>query len=375
MSIHQRFTPSGKHTHFDTGYDSLSNYIEAMRQIIRETRCDLAHQNDAMIIETNAPRQNTPSITNKRAKQGILLIHGLMDSACIMSSLYQYFDTQGYKVVNLLLPGHGTRPGDLLDISLESWLACVRFAIAEIRREVSSLTVVGFSLGAALTIYMKQTAEPIDKLLLFAPAIQIKNRLNKLTPLAHRFKDYSVSFAWVNRALDLDYAKYQSLTVNAVYQVSRLINLIHKQDKSLVDCPCMSIMSFDDETISSTAAMAFVESFSHPQNHIWLYSNHELSNTDSVTVLPSHYPDQNILHFSHTALTIAPHHPHYGENGDFRDFGHYRIDNRSYQRNKHKPIVLGAVSYRAMKHNHLRRLHYNPDFEAMMERVDAFLAT
>ena len=72
------------------------------------------------IVDGNAPFELKPSGgyhagREKPYRRGVLLTHGLTDSPYFMRHLAAFFQENGFSVMAVLLPGHGTRPGDLLD--------------------------------------------------------------------------------------------------------------------------------------------------------------------------------------------------------------------------------------------------------------------
>ena len=68
---------------------------EKLRQIIQKKREQVAARNlnaakDPMLLEQVSPALHIPSST-KRSDTAFLLIHGLLDSASIMRSIYDYY--------------------------------------------------------------------------------------------------------------------------------------------------------------------------------------------------------------------------------------------------------------------------------------------
>ena len=84
------------------------------------------------------PRTSTPDwsrtqvmpVANPRG--GVLLVHGLSDSPYIMRGLAEYLHGQGWYVVALRLPGHGTAPSGLLEVKWQDWAAAVRLAAKDL---------------------------------------------------------------------------------------------------------------------------------------------------------------------------------------------------------------------------------------------------
>ena len=82
--------------------------------------------------------------------RGVLLIHGLNDTPFSMWDLGFRFAKACYLVRGILLPGHGTVPGDLLEVGLPEWREAVAKAIWSFRGEADRLVIAGFDLGANL---------------------------------------------------------------------------------------------------------------------------------------------------------------------------------------------------------------------------------
>src|SRR5688500_9902352 len=63
-----------------------------------------------------------------RARLAALLVHGLTDSPYSMRALADTLLAQGYYVVVLRLPGHGTIPSGLVNVGWEDWYESVVLA-------------------------------------------------------------------------------------------------------------------------------------------------------------------------------------------------------------------------------------------------------
>ncbi len=321
--------------------------------------------------------ENSTKKTEKKP-HGILLIHGLMSSPVGMSSLNTYFEKKGYLVRSVLLPGHGTQPSNLLDVSYHDWLNMCRSSIKALREEVEHVTVIAFSAGTTLAIYLTLTEKNmgIDSLVLFAPALTLNNPLRPFIPFLYKLRNFSSKINWPILKQEDDYAKYQSLPINAVYQITTLMKLIDNIQYS-INIPIYMVSSESDETVSHEKALQFFLKQKNPLNRGIIYTPNVRQfqkthkNINSLTVRSSYYPEQNILDFSHTALAISPEHPHYGKQGDFFDFSHYAP--KEHEKLKHKPLHYGAISRKNLKKHYIQRLSYNPDFDYLANDIDSFL--
>ncbi len=103
-----------------------------------------------------------------------ILIHGLFDTAFAMRDLANSLSRLCFESRVLLLPGHGTRPADLMVVDHKDWLAHVEAAVAQARRESERVVLAGFSLGAALALAVAaESPEKVDAVIGLSPAYRL----------------------------------------------------------------------------------------------------------------------------------------------------------------------------------------------------------
>jgi esterase/lipase len=369
--MQSRFIPSPEMNMPLSNFTSFADYIAAMRAHIRAARTDLTGATAEMIIDANSPRESVP--TGSTVKKGILLIHGLLDSPMMLKSLYDHFEKQGFLVRSLLLPGHGTRPADLLNVTLESWLETVRYGISTFGDEVDKLYLLGFSTGAGIALHHALHGLRCDGLILFAPPHRLANRFAGLSRYLRAFKWISPNAAWLLKADDNDYAKYQSLCYNAIYQVVKLARLLKAERSTSLKIPLFVVASQEDEAVDTSACLDYFRGQTHPESQFVLYSRHPQTFADArIQVTPSHLPDQKILDFSHVCLTVAPDHPHYGKQGDYQEFLHYQFALARRLQPPQMEVYQGAFNLGNLRTHYLQRLTYNPYFRELLQRLDHF---
>ena len=231
---------------------SYRSYMQATRAHIQATRRDLHDANAEHIIEANCPAEYRPAANSKHAHQGILLVHGLLESPYNLYSIFQHYRQQGYWVRSLLLPGHGTVAEALLDCQWQNWLATVYFGITSFQGLVEDINIIGFSTGASLALYLSLCGAAIDRIVAFAPAIYLRN------PLAHCAQYLAHLYPWFMRHREIDYAKYQSLPFHAIAQVAHLSRrLAQASQHTAITTPMLMILSDADEVISSDKTRRF----------------------------------------------------------------------------------------------------------------------
>jgi alpha-beta hydrolase superfamily lysophospholipase len=164
-------------------------------------------------------------------KGAVLLVHGLSDSPYSMRALAETFFAQGYYVLVLRLPGHGTIPSGLLDVTWKDWFAAVTLAAkhAAAHRGSGPFIAGGHSTGAALlTLYSVRSLEDASlprpaRLYLVSPAIGISPAAaltNVVSGLS--FMPYFEKSKWIDVLPEYDPFKFNSFPVNAGNQIHRL---------------------------------------------------------------------------------------------------------------------------------------------------------
>ena len=167
-------------------------------------------------------------LSTAQPKGGVLLLHGMSDSPYSLRALGQRFHREGYQVVGLRLPGHGTAPSGLRDVRWPDMAAAVRLALDHLEARIGErpLHIIGYSTGAALALnasldVIEQGAGRIpDSLVLISPAIRVhasaalanfKNSLAGLPGLD--------GLAYLSVMNEFDPFKYNSFATNAGAQV------------------------------------------------------------------------------------------------------------------------------------------------------------
>jgi len=376
--------PGLKYPDHDLGLP-FSEYILKCQNLIKNSRLDLENNLDPdHIIEANSPFEFKPKMAeNKKIRYGALLLHGLLDCPFVMRDVGKHLQDHGLLVRSLLLPGHGTVPGALLNVKYEDWLQTMNYGLANLSQDVDKIFLVGFSTGAALALHhaLKHTPNSVVGLILLAPAIKIYSSLDFTT----RWPNY-ISWAWerakwMSLQPEIDYTKYQSIAFNAAYQVYRLTAEIKKiSEQNSLTHPMMVVISQDDQTVSSQATINYFQQHTKENSELLIYSNRQnYVNDPRVVVRPASHPDWNISDISHVAIPIAPYNPRYGMNGDYIYASHVEEDKA-----ENKKIIYSA--YNPAQNDWFnfidrlrrdptiyQRLTFNPDFTFLKLMMSQFI--
>ncbi len=85
---------------------------------------------------------------------GVLLVHGFAGTPAEFDPLAAHLAAQGYIVVAPLLAGHGGGPDALAATTWQDWVGSAQRPLDTLRARCQTVVLVGFSMGAAITLYL-----------------------------------------------------------------------------------------------------------------------------------------------------------------------------------------------------------------------------
>jgi len=219
-----RHRPSGVNSHFVGEGLPFADYVQRTQAML--WRLHDGKNEQEKIVAGNAPFELLPlgdfeKGRDKPYKRGVLLVHGLIDSPYHMRHLASFFQRNGFRVMAVLLPGHGTQPGDLLYVRWKEWRKAVNFGASRLAEEVDELYLGGLSAGAALSVLQSAKDKRVRGLFLFSPAFEIDLRA-KWANLHRLYSRLVPKEAWLNVMQDRDKYKYESFCKNAAAQMYAL---------------------------------------------------------------------------------------------------------------------------------------------------------
>ena len=384
--LEARHQSSGLNSHFNGGYLSFADYVVRQREMIARVRSNAGTICTDKILDGNAPFELNPAGNyqpgkRKPYKRGVLLTHGLTDSPYFMRHLAAFFQENGFRVMVLLLPGHGTQPGDLLDVNWKEWAKAVAYGTNQLAAEVDEVYLGGFSAGGALSVYHSLHDRRVRGLFLFSPAFKISPK----AAWANLHKTYSwliPSGKWVNIMPDRDIYKYESFTKNAAAQMYALTQALNEQELlHKFNLPVFAAVSADDTTADTSATLNFMMRIPHPISKLVLYSTDEGKHIrgfpeGKLELINSVMPRQKIISSAHTALILPPSDAHYGSEGDYCNCAHYFPgDMEKYDICIKQPheALQGEITDQNLAAGILRRLMYNPHFGELEVSMREFI--
>lgn len=203
---------------------------------------------------------------------GVLLLHGLTDSPYSMRRIGEIFYAQGFYVLALRMPGHGTVPAALKEAHWEDWVAASRIGVRHVRERIGKdapFVIAGYSNGGGLAVKYSLDAlfDPgmprADRLVLFSPEIGIMpvaNISNSLKLLS--FFPYFEQSEWESIEPEYDPFKYNSFPLNAAQQAYNLTAVLQRQVDEAREAgifgdfpPVLTFLSWIDSTVETSTTI------------------------------------------------------------------------------------------------------------------------
>lgn len=315
-------------------------------------------------MEWNAPREWRPS---GPPRKGILLVHGLGDSPWSFVDIGERLAREGFLVRTVLLPGHGTRPQDMLDTTLGEWQQVVREQALALQREVPLVYLGGFSTGANLVLDYAYAHNGIAGLLLFSPAFRPNNGYAWLTQYIGWLRPWLAN-PDENRPMQTP-LRYLNVPTNGFAQFYRSSLLARQRlQEQPYDKPVFVAITQHDSVLDTAYVLdTFHRRFTHPDSRLVWYGSHTAQETQDPRVL-SHsdsLPDYRISQFSHMGLLFSPDNPLYGVRGSQRICWNGQSQEDMQRCVAGAPVWYADWGYREAGKVYAR-LTFNPWFEWQM---------
>lgn len=359
---------------------TFADYVAHSRTQLLAHRVFFQPSQSAQELEQVAPRIYPLPAHCGKPRQGVLLVHGLLDTAYALDDMGQVLAQRCLRVFSLLLPGHGTRPADLIHTTRHEWLAAVRFGVRALAQEVDDVTVIGYSLGGLLATQVATETQgqgrSIRRLVLLAPALEVAY------PTLSRIATF---YRYVSDWVDVDPhhipVRYQSMPTQAVaetFLLSREVQRrLHTQPLSQ---PVFMLLSADDLVIDAQAALhIFNQAMPNAQSQAWVYGRlpqAKIPLHKTVRHIDVYDPAHKIVNFSHVALTYAPDNPVFGQQGSHRECGQHiglvkKEDAQACLQTT--DTWKGEIGTQSANQKPFQRLTYHPRFDEMMHTVLIFI--
>jgi len=356
----------------------FETYIRDVSQELRTHRLPfVASMADAELDKVVPFRLPPVQGCKKGAPRGIaVLIHGLSDTAFAMRDLAETLAKQCFEARALLLPGHGTRPADLMVVDHHDWLSHVEAALRQARIESPFVVVAGFSLGAALALTAAtKSPDNVDAVIGLAPAYRIRSNF-----LARQASWIATFRPWLDLGPREDFARYGAMPTRGIASTMAALGAMESQirQRGPIQTPWMVVQSEDDEVVDVAWNRQFFDA--NALNTHSLLLNY-FSNTPERTAshrtfwLPASDTSMRVVGISHLAVHISPENPHYGESGTYRNCGSppFRTEEQVRACKQAQRVWYGVGGQSPPAGEAGARSTFNPHYPDLERRIGEFL--
>lgn len=389
---------SGQQAWIPATDESFSSYVSHNEHQIRGALAALQYAGNpapfgpdyplAAAVAMRSPYEIPPSSACEQSassseRKGFLLIHGLTDSPYLLrgvaASLAEQYPCA--MIRGVLLPGHGTVPGDTLSMRHEDWIRVTEFGVNSFRNEVDSLYMVGFSTGTSLSLLYADSHRDdslLKGLILLSPAVAARSGSAFLAPYLRWFSK------WLGKASERDAARYESFSVNAGAEFYLLTRPLNNNGFAALDIPVFMAGSGDDATVNMEAAREFFCTKTPPDRRHMIWYSAQATHSDpqqlcsGLEVVAAEAPDMRVYSLSHTGISVPPDDPHYGLDGRYSICLHYGEDSEDFRtcRNDNSQTIYAERNLGSdgrFQGKLIRRGSFNPHYAKMLEEIVCFI--
>ena len=356
----------------------FADYVDAARMHLDRYKVPVPGFARERQVEWSLPFERAPAPDCTGPETGLLLIHGLADTPFVFRDLADALAERCVRVRTLLLPGHGTRPGDLVMAESEHWFAMARAQAERFAGEVDRLYVGGHSMGGAIATVLALEHEAVRGLVAIAPSWELNGLRDYLwlATLLEPFLDF------VEREPEVNPVKYETLAVNTGDEIGEVRARVQAllREPETTDLPTLLVATEADSVINlDYLQRTFRERLTHPSSRFVFYRDMrnpapEWWQPQRMAAYDGYRPAERIREMSHQSLPVGPDNPLYGRAGAL----HHCLepngtDRASCLATPRDRVWYGAYHDQSPPDRTVSRLTWNPYFEALVDHVAELL--
>ena len=234
-------------------FDELESEVNAHVEQGEHNELNRFARGSLSFPEKNGRNWNRSEVrTPGKIRGGVLLLHGMTDSPYSLRHFARLFHEQGFYVLNLRMPGHGTAPSELMRVSWRDWDAAVKLGAAEISARLGPgqpFYIMGYSNGGSLAV--KYTLDSLDdtalripdQLFLISPMLGVSGlaRFGKIYHWLGKLKFFEKA-SWSENLPEYDPFKYNSFPMNGARQSLAITTAVERQLRWMANSGTLSIM-------------------------------------------------------------------------------------------------------------------------------------
>lgn len=305
--------------------ESFDSYASAITDEVRRFRIPFDPERaDGEVSKTSPVELPLAAHCNDQSQGIAILVHGLSDTAFSLRDIGSVLAEVCYRSRVVLLPGHGTRAGDLLTTRLPHWQETIHYLVDQAATESEIVLLVGFSLGGVLTLDAAlQKQDLVDGIIGISPAYYLSSaRLARWTPLL------APVMRWVDRGVADDPMRYEAMPTRGVAETWKAMGQLQQSLNKYgpLQAPWLLTHSMDDAVVVPEQNEELWKTHAvNPDSRLVRFVSDQKNtaeSTDARTITLAGSSDtQKVIALSHLAIHQSPDNPHYGKNGDYRNCG------------------------------------------------------
>ncbi len=349
-----------------SGQSSFAQYAEETRTWLAHNR-NFVSDNQEQELDFHAPFELKP---DHPTSKGILLIHGLSDSPWTFHDLAKKLSAEGFLVRTVILPGHGSKPADMVDVKSKDWERIVNEQMAQLKKDVPEVWIGGFSTGANLAVKYAEQNPDVKGMVLVSPALQVRSKLINVVPFVDLF------ITWVRKPDEATKGvmlfKYSTAPVDAIaaFKVT-MDDSFRLFRKAPYDKPVFVALTEHDSVLDTPNLLKlFDKQLTNPNSKIFWYGELPEGYTPSskVEARPDYLPEERIKSFSHLSLNFSPDNEWYGRNGKYR-MCRNNFSQEAYEKCMEAPEVWYGSWGDTNGDVPVARLTFNPYFDQQAKTI------
>lgn len=182
---------------------------------------------------------------------GIIFFHGFTGSPYEGKEFASHFSQKGYTVWVPLLPGHGTHPKDLINVSWRDWYAFGEDCLSRLKKHCERIILVGQSMGSSLALSLAAHHQ-VEAVISLAGAVFLKDWRLIFLPIARKF----IPYHYKSRGPDISLkeakknsASYRKYPVKSIDEFLSLLSFA-RENLPKIRVPLVLIHSENDHTVT-----------------------------------------------------------------------------------------------------------------------------
>ena len=203
-------------------------------------------------INSSLKEGETRSFKLGGKRTGCVLIHGFTGTPWTLADLGASLMRHNIMVSIPLLPGHGTKPSDLIGVSWKEWVKVCRIEVEKMWRICDEVFLIGLSMGGTIALLLATEIECNGVITLSAP-VTLSSFVIKVVSLLRFFVKYWKKKPFSSSSPILSQTGYDRYPLGALLEFIKLLDYV-KNLLTKVKCPVLIIHGKNDKKVNSSNA-------------------------------------------------------------------------------------------------------------------------